>query len=52
LLFAAFLYEPSPSLAISDPTSRNHLIWMLIVGIVISDLVARFQARRMTGNRC
>jgi len=50
LLFAAFLYEPSPSLAISDPASRNHLIWMMIIGVVISDLVARFQARKASGN--
>jgi Domain of unknown function (DUF4118) len=43
LLFAAFLYEPSPSLAVSDPASRNHLIWMLIIGLLISDLLARFR---------
>lgn len=51
LLFAAFLYEPSPSLAISDPVSRNHLIWMVAIGVVISDLLARFRARRMGAQR-
>lgn len=46
-LFAYFLFEPS-GLGVSDPSARNHLIWMLIIGVVISDLVGRF---KMHGTR-
>jgi Domain of unknown function (DUF4118) len=45
-LFAYYLFEPA-GLAVSDPVARAHLLWMLIVGIVISDLLARFKAHRM-----
>jgi hypothetical protein len=45
LLFAGFLFEPS-GLAVGDPVAKRHLIWMLIVGIVFSDLLARFKLRR------
>jgi uncharacterized protein DUF4118 len=49
-LFAWFLYEPA-GLAVSDPVAKSHLIWMLIIGIVISDLLTRFKARRMGGHK-
>lgn len=45
LLFAGFLFEPS-GLAVGDPVAKRHLIWMLIIGIVFSDLLARFKLRR------
>lgn len=45
-LFAYYLFEPA-GLAVSDHVARAHLLWMLIVGIVISDLLARFKARRV-----
>jgi Domain of unknown function (DUF4118) len=44
-LFADFLFEPA-GLAISDPSAKNHLIWMLVIGIVISDLLGRFKLHR------
>jgi K+-sensing histidine kinase KdpD len=44
LLFAGFLFEPS-GLAVGDPVAKRHLIWMLIIGIVFSDLLARFKLR-------
>jgi K+-sensing histidine kinase KdpD len=44
-LFAYYLFEPA-GLAVSDPVARDHLIWMLVIGIVISDLMARFKVRR------
>jgi hypothetical protein len=43
-LFAWFLYEPA-GLAVSDPVAKSHLIWMVIVGVLLSDLLARFRVR-------
>jgi Domain of unknown function (DUF4118) len=45
-LFADFLFEP-PGLGVSDPGARNHLLWMLILGVVVSDLLARYKTRRI-----
>jgi uncharacterized protein DUF4118 len=44
-LFAYYLFEPA-GLAVGDPVARDHLIWMLVVGIAISHLLARFKLRR------
>jgi len=44
-LFAYYLFEPA-GLAVADPVARDHLIWMLVVGITISHLLARFKVRR------
>jgi K+-sensing histidine kinase KdpD len=49
-LFAWFLYEPA-GLAVGDPVAKSHLIWMLIIGIVISDLLTRFKMSRMGGHK-
>lgn len=43
-LFAYYLFEPV-GLAVGDPVAKGHLIWMLVIGIVISDLSARFKLR-------
>jgi hypothetical protein len=43
-LFAWFLYEPA-GLAVSDPVAKSHLIWMLIIGVLLSDLLGRFRMR-------
>lgn len=48
LVFAIFLFEPRFSLMINDPASRNHLIWMIVIGIVISDLLGAFAVREKT----
>ena len=44
LVFCIFLFEPRFSLLISDPAARNHLIWMVIIGVVISDLLGAYAA--------
>jgi len=49
-LFAWFLYEPA-GLAVGDPVAKSHLIWMMIIGIVISDLLTRFKMGRMGGHK-
>lgn len=41
LIFASVLFEPRPSLAIQDPTAQTHLIWMIVIGIVVTDLLGR-----------
>ena len=43
ILFAKYLFEPA-GLAVSDPVARTHLIWMVILGVVISDLLAWMRA--------
>jgi len=45
LIFAIFLFEPRFSLLISDTSSRNHLIWMVIIGIILSDLLGAYSTR-------
>jgi hypothetical protein len=49
-LFAWFLYEPA-GLAVGDPVAKSHLIWMIIIGIAISDLLTRFKMGRIDGHR-
>jgi K+-sensing histidine kinase KdpD len=39
LIFAAFLFELKLSLAVNDMAARMNLIWMLIVGLIVSELV-------------
>jgi K+-sensing histidine kinase KdpD len=41
LLFASILFEPRPSLAMSNPAERNHLICMVVIGICASELLGR-----------
>ena len=41
VIFAAFL-QPRWSLAISDPASARHLIEMLVIGIILSDLFGAY----------
>ena len=48
-LFAWFLFEPA-GLSVGDPVAKSHLIWMLIIGIVVSDLLARFRMRHTGRN--
>lgn len=44
LVFEIFLFEPTLSLAIENPSSRNHLISMVILGICASELLGRRKA--------
>jgi len=41
LIFASFL-KPKWSLAIADPAAKHHLIWMLIAGTILSDLLGAY----------
>src|SRR5215469_3116278 len=41
LIFASF-FRPRWSLAISDPASTKHLIEMLVIGIILSDLFGAY----------
>lgn len=38
-IFATFLFEPRFSLGIKDIAQRSNLIWMVVGGLVISDLL-------------
>ena len=48
LIFELFLFEPRFSLIINDAASRSHLIWMIVIGIVISDLLGAFAVPQKT----
>jgi len=41
LTFAEFLFDPLLSIRVSDLGQRNHLIWMVIIGIAASELLGR-----------
>lgn len=51
VIFASFL-QPRWSLAISDPASMRHLIEMLVIGIILSDLFGAYSLpQKPTSNR-
>lgn len=39
IVFAEFLFQPVLSLRVSDSIQRDNLVWMVIIGIVISELL-------------
>jgi len=39
IIFAVFLFEPWLSLAVRDSVAKDRLIWMVLIGIIISDLL-------------
>ncbi|HTJ86134.1 MAG TPA: DUF4118 domain-containing protein [Terriglobales bacterium] len=39
MIFAVFLFEPWLSLAVQDSVAKDRLIWMVLIGIIISDLL-------------
>jgi len=39
VIFAEFLFDPFLSIRVSEPVQKNHLIWMVIIGIAASELV-------------
>lgn len=41
LVFASVLFEPRPSLAISNPVDRTRLMVMIVIGICASELLGR-----------
>ena len=43
-LFEIFLFEPRLSLAIENPSARNHLISMVVLGIFASEVLGRRKA--------
>lgn len=44
LVFEIFLFEPTLSLAINNPSARHHLISMVILGICASEILGRRKA--------
>jgi K+-sensing histidine kinase KdpD len=39
VIFAEFLFEPLWSIRIGDAVQRSNLIWMVVVGVAISELL-------------
>ncbi len=48
MIFAVFLFEPWLSLAVRDSVARDRLIWMVLIGIIISDLLGPHNLRPTT----
>ena len=42
LIFEIFLFEPRFSLLVDDPGARSHLIWMVVLGLIVSDLLGAY----------
>ena len=38
-VFAGFLFEPAFSLRVSDTAQKSNLVWMVIIGIVVSEIL-------------
>jgi K+-sensing histidine kinase KdpD len=36
ITFALYLFEPLGRLAVHDPAQKNHLMWMVLVGLALS----------------
>jgi len=51
LIFAGFLFEPRLSLAVRDSAAKSNLIWMLIGGICMSELVGYHSPSGTNGGR-
>jgi K+-sensing histidine kinase KdpD len=45
-IFAVFLFEPTPSLGVADPAQRSNLIWMIVGGIAMSELLGNHRQQR------
>ena len=39
LIFAGFLFQPTLNLRVEDPVEKSNLIWMVLVGIIVSELL-------------
>lgn len=48
LIFASLLFEPRPSLAMEDPVAQTHLIWMIVIGVVVADLLGQQKSTQET----
>jgi K+-sensing histidine kinase KdpD len=48
LIFASVLFEPRPSLAMQDPVAQTHLIWMIVIGVVVADLLGQRKSTQET----
>jgi K+-sensing histidine kinase KdpD len=51
LIFSIFLFRPVLSFAVEDPAARGNLIWMLLSGIIISDLLGAYKTRGVKKRR-
>lgn len=45
LIFASFLFEPRLNLAVHDLAARSNLIWMVLIGLLISELLGRGETK-------
>ena len=41
-IFATFLFQPTPSPLVDDVVARDHLIWMFLIGVILSDLLGAY----------
>jgi K+-sensing histidine kinase KdpD len=39
IIFAEFLFDPMLSIRVSESSQRDHLVWMVIIGIAMSELI-------------
>ncbi len=39
LIFAGLLFEPTLSLGVQDPAAKSNLIWMVVGGVAVSELL-------------
>ena len=51
LIFELFLFEPRFSLLVDDAASRDHLIWMVVIGVAVSDLLGAYVVREKHRNK-
>ena len=42
LVFSTFLFQPTLSPFVENAVARDHLIWMLLIGVILSDLLGAY----------
>jgi len=42
LIFAVFLFAPTPSLLVEHRIARSNLIWMFLIGVISSELLGSY----------
>jgi|SRR5215469_4170554 len=51
IIFAEFLFPPTLSLRVSDSLQRNNLLWMVVIGTIISELLGAQRHKPHRGDR-
>ena len=49
VVFAMFLFAPQSSVMVSDLTARSNLIWMVVVGLILSYFFATTPPNKQEG---